>query len=120
MAGSLINRMLENGGDLDTPAVGMGGTAFYYSDRSAFTVTKIVDETTILAKGDTPVYEPGTGLGGYPASYKEATGLEFTIVKMASGWRIPGRTRTGRMSRAKGTGTPVRLGHRDAYYDPHF
>lgn len=120
MEGNLINRLLENGGNLDTPVVGMGGTTYHYSDRSAFTVTRIIDAKTIVARGDTPVYAPNSGMGSYPTSYTEATGGEFTLVLTKTGWRTATYTPTGRLRTAKGAGTPARLGGRDAYYDPHF
>lgn len=120
MVGGFINRLFENGGDRDKPVVGMGGTAFYYSDRSTFTITEVVDANTVKARGDTPIIAPGTGMSGYASDYKLATGPEFTIVKTLTGWRTAEYTPTGRLSRKRGAGTPVRFGGRDYYRDPHF
>lgn len=121
MYGSVINRLVENG-PADVPVVGMGGTVYYWSDRSAFTVTEIVSPVLIKVRGDIPVYAPGTGMGGYPSSYRPGDGPDGYVRLTPTGWRTGAAfTKTGKLRKMRAkAGDPVRLGTRDAYRDPHF
>jgi len=107
--GNLSNRLMEN--DHDKPEVGMGATELLYSDRHAYTISRVSESgKTFWMKRDKAIPN------GCPATeelhdytYIEQPDEPEVRVNMTKyGWKIQKST------------SYVAVGIKDEYYDPTF
>lgn len=119
--GSLNNRLME-GAKQPEPAMGMGATIIWYSDRDAGTIVNVAPET-IIVQQDRAIRSDSNGMSdcqsyGYE---RDATGTLTVFRKDRRGkWREASlNSKTNRWHFVEG-GKGLLLGHRDAYHDYGF
>ena len=103
MYGNIINRIQENSSNLK-PEVGMGATIYWWSDRTAGTVTKVSPSGKTVEITEDRVTE-----------WKDHYGVSFEA--NPNGRVFTARLRNGKW---KASGQGVTLGNRAAYRDPSF
>jgi hypothetical protein len=96
------------------PTVGMGATLCYISDRYPYTIVEIINEKTIVAQRDNATVIKGSEYDGN-AEYEytpDVTGYRkvFTLRKNGKWISKDEQMRYG---------TPLSIGERRRYYDPH-
>jgi hypothetical protein len=112
--GSLINVIHDRTRDA-TPEVGMGVTFLYWTDRGAGTIVEVLNERTIVVKGDTAIrIDKGGMTDAQDYRYEHATSpgsSTFTLRKNGR-WVKRGQDQKN--------GQRIAVGYRDAYYDYSF
>jgi hypothetical protein len=143
--GGLINRLGENSKP-QVPTVGMGGTIFHYSDRTAVTIVEVSkDGTTIWYTGDTTKRVDANGMSDaqayeYTTNWDASRGMAkldktgrwriySPVTEMRSytepdgktgwGWFAVKHAKTG-ATRYRKTSEIIGVGSRDAYHDYSF
>lgn len=109
MYGSLQNRLME-GRQTQEPYVGMGATKVLYSDRRAYTVSRIKSKCRIIVQRDRVIREPDYNYFGNQHCRFEPNpeGYEVELIRTKKGWKVLGGS------------TYFTLGVRDEYEDPSF
>ena len=112
--GNVMNRISEVGRQTTLPEVGMGLTSYSFSDRYAYTVTRIDPKGKKLwAKEDTAVRSDKTGMSDCQSyTYTENPNAGETMFT----FRKDGKWHMGN----KLSGNVARLGIRDKYHDFSF
>lgn len=107
----MLNQFLEA---TLTPEVGMGVTRLGYTDRSPFTVLKVISERMIVVQEDKAIRMDTNGMSECQEYRyeRDPNGTIYTLTKRKNGrWAIKG---------TNGKGTGWQIGERLAYYDYSF
>ena len=130
MIGSIVNRLQENAiVGAPEPAVGEGCTSYWYSDRTAHTVIRIVEvgktgkraglPKVVEIQDDEAIRTDGLGMtdSGQTYEFKRNPNGRVRLVKIGRDgvWRVAHED-----GKADPRGTRVVFGKRDAYTDPSF
>jgi len=116
MYGSVINRLMENGSQEYIPSIGDGATELMWSDRRAYTITKVINAKTVEVTKDD--YSWG-GVGGREMGDNSKwvfapnpDGPVVTLTKRKNGkWIIKGESIKG---------TAFLMGRREMHHDDSF
>lgn len=108
--GSITNRINEERPSV-VPMVGMGATAFLWSDRHAYTVSKILSRTRLALTPDKVTKWSENG-DGYGEEFETVPTAQEQIVRLCSDGKWKFEKDAAR--------TVVVLGIRQAYYDRSF
>lgn len=117
MTGSVINNIMGDRRSA-TPTVGVGATELCYTDRHAFTVIEVKDDTHITVQEDTAARTDNHGMSDSQqyeyAPNPDGRKVDLLLCK-------DGRWRSGVKNRAaKRTGTVFLVGSRCEYHDFSF
>jgi len=123
--GSLVNHLaISSKDEFAMPEVGTGVTAYYWSDRSAGTVTAIIDveKKIIEVKGDKAIRIDNNGTSE-SQEYRfeldpDSTPMYFRWDAKKSKWRLIDKNDKGRWV-LRGE-MNIKIGHRSHYYDFSF
>lgn len=107
---SLMNHLMMNSTN-PVPVVGMGLTLLKWTDRSAATIVRVhPGGKKFWAVSDEATRTDKNGMSDAQSyEYTPGTGPEFEVKLFKKGWKAFGPS-----------GTPVSLGHRNAYHDYSF
>lgn len=84
--GSLNNRIMERGRDAEEITVGMGVTEFFWSDRHAYEVTKVIDQKHIYIRELKHIHEGDGCMDNNWRLEPDPTRPETLIVKRGKYW----------------------------------
>lgn len=84
--GSLNNRIMERGRDAEEITVGMGVTEFFWSDRHAYEVTKVIDQKHIYIRELKHIHEGNCHMDNNWRLEPDPTRPEILIVKRGKYW----------------------------------
>lgn len=84
--GSINNRIMENGKDADEITVGMGVTEFFWSDRHAYEVTKVIDQKHIYIRELKHIHVGDCHMDNNWRLESDPTRPEILVVKRGKYW----------------------------------
>lgn len=84
--GSINNRIMEQGKSADEITVGMGVTEFFWSDRHAYEVTKVIDQKHIYIRELKHIHEGDCHMDNNWRLESDPTRPEILVVKRGKYW----------------------------------
>ena len=84
--GSINNRIMENGKDAEEITVGMGVTEFFWSDRHAYEVTRVIDQKHIYIRELKRIHEGNCHMDNSWRLESDPTRPEILVVKRGKYW----------------------------------
>lgn len=84
--GSLNNRIMERGKDAEEITVGMGVTEFFWSDRHAYEVTKVIDQKHIYIRELKHIHVGDCHMDNNWRLESDPTRPEILVVKRGKYW----------------------------------
>lgn len=84
--GSINNRIMEQGKSAEEITVGMGVTEFFWSDRHAYEVTKVIDQKHIYIRELKHIHEGDCHMDNNWRLESDPTRPEILVVKRGKYW----------------------------------
>lgn len=84
--GSINNRIMERGKDAEEITVGMGVTEFFWSDRHAYEVTRVIDQKHIYIRELKHIHEGDCHMDNNWRLESDLTRPEILVVKRGKYW----------------------------------
>lgn len=84
--GSINNRIMENGKDAEEITVGMGVTEFFWSDRHAYEVIKVIDQKHIYIRELKHIHVGDCHMDNNWRLESDPTRPEILVVKRGKYW----------------------------------